>query len=108
MRGRKGKSKFETVIRNYQRNNATDELMGISQGVAENLSSLHNIRRTVRLQRPAHEENLPSLPASRDIIPILPAMYQTNSADEQFLLFDSDVGDAQRIFIFVLLKLSNS
>ena len=58
--------------------------MGISQGVAANLPSLYNIRRTVRLQRSANEENLPPLPAARDIIPILPAMYQTNSTDEQF------------------------
>ena len=75
------------------------ELMGVSEGAAANLPPLSNMRRTIRSQRQTNE-NLPPNPVRRGAIPILPAAYQTISTGEQFLLYDSGVGDAERIFIF--------
>ena len=54
---------------------------------------------TIRSQRTINE-NLPPVPSRKDVIPVLPQTYQTNSTGEQSLLFDSGVGDAERLFIF--------
>ena len=43
--------------------------------------------------------NMPRNPATREVIPVLPAEYQVTANDEQFLIFDSGVGDQERIFI---------
>ena len=72
--------------------------MGITEGTAANLPSLHHMRRTIRSQRTINE-NLPPIPATMVVIPVLPQTYQTTSIGEQFLLFDSGVGDAERLFI---------
>ena len=75
------------------------ELVGVSDAAAANLPPLHHIRRTIRLQR-QNNENLPPLPPRRDAIPILPQEFQTTHSGQQFLLYDSGVADANRIFIF--------
>ena len=39
-------------------------------------------------------------PQARDEIPVLPRQYQLTSNGGEFLVFDSGVGDPERIFIF--------
>ena len=73
------------------------ELGGISEAAAINLPALHHITRNIRLQRQVNQQ-LPIL-ANRDV-PELPLRYQRSYANEQFLIFDSGQGDADRIFIF--------
>ena len=75
------------------------ELVGVSEGAAANLPSIQNIRRTIRSQK-HNNDNLPPLPTSRDAIPILPIDFQTSLSGQQFLLHDSGVGDANRVFMF--------
>ena len=74
------------------------ELGGISEAAAINLPALHHIRRNIRLQRQVNQQ-LP-IPANREDVPELPLQYQRSYANEQFLIFDSGQGDADRIFIF--------
>ena len=50
------------------------------------------------MQRQANQQ-LP-IPANREDVPELPLQYQRSYANEQFLIFDSGQGDADRIFIF--------
>ena len=52
----------------------------------------------MRLQSQANHQ-LPS-PANREDAPELPFQYQQSHANEQFLIFVSVQGDADRIFIF--------
>ena len=54
--------------------------------------------RNIRLERQANQQ-LP-IPANREDVPELPLQYQRSYANEQFLIFDSGQGDADRIFIF--------
>ena len=70
----------------------------MSEAAAINLPALHHIRRNIRLQRQANQQ-LPN-PANRDDVPELPLKYQRSWAIEQFLIFESGQGDADRIFIF--------
>ena len=70
----------------------------MSEAAAINLPALHHIRRNIRLQRQANQQ-LPN-PANRDNVPELPLKYQRSCPIEQFLIFDSGQGDADRIFIF--------
>ena len=46
------------------------------------------------------ERNLPPLPLNCTAIPVLPHQYQVTENGDQFLLFDSGVGDAERILLF--------
>lgn len=75
-----------------------DELSAISQTAAVNLPSMDNLRRNIRAVR--QERNLPPLPLNRAAIPVLPHQYQVTENGDQFLLFDSGVGDAERILLF--------
>ena len=59
---------------------------------------MHHIRRNIRLQRQANQQ-LP-IPANTEDVPELPLQYQRSYANEQFLIFDSGQGDADRTFIF--------
>ena len=52
----------------------------------------------IRLQRQVNQQ-LP-IPANREDVPELPLQYQRSYANEQFLIFDSGQGDADKIFIF--------
>ena len=58
------------------------------------------------------ERNLPPLPINRAALPVLPQQYQQTEYREQFLIFDSSVGNAERIILFLsqqrLEILSNS
>ena len=74
------------------------ELGGISEAAAINLPALRHIRRNIRLQRQANQQ-LP-IRANREDVPELPLQYQRFYANEEFLIFDSRQGDADRIFIF--------
>ena len=67
------------------------QLGGISEAAAINLPAL---RRNIRLQRQANQQ-LPN-PTNRQDVPELPLEYQRSDANEQFLIFDSGQGDAER------------
>ena len=74
------------------------KLGGISEAAAFNLQALHHIRRNIRLQRQANQQLL--IPANREDVPELPLQYQRSYANEQFLILDSGLCNADRIFIF--------
>ena len=74
------------------------ELGNISEGAAVNLPSVTTLARNIRAAR--QERNVPPNPQTRMEIPELPEEYQVTSGGEQFLAFDSGVGDDQRMFIF--------
>ena len=75
-----------------------DELQGLSEVASVNLPSMEHLRRTIRSQR--HEHNNIPQPVHREDIPVLPLLYQQTSTGEPFLLYDSGIGDVNRIFIF--------
>ena len=70
----------------------------ISEDAAANLPAVSTIRRGIRKVR--ENQNVIPNPQNRDEIPILPLEYQQTANGEQFLIYDSGVGDAERIFIF--------
>ena len=74
------------------------ELANVSADVAANLPSASTMRRHIRHTR--EKNDLPANPANRQEIPALPDRFRNTLADERFLLFDSGVGDQNRIFIF--------
>ena len=74
------------------------ELQGLSEVASVNLPSMEHLRRTIRSQR--HEHNNIPQPVHREGIPVLPLLYQQTSTGEPFLLYDSGIGDVNRIFIF--------
>ena len=56
---------------------------------------------TVRAIHSQRKDNgFPPTPLRREDIPVLPERYQVAKAGEQFLIFDSGVGDNERILIF--------
>ena len=74
------------------------ELRNISEGAAANLPSLDALKRNIRHAR--EERNMLPNPQTREEIPVLPKEYQTTTNGDQFLVFDSGIGDPERIFIF--------
>ena len=51
--------------------------------------------------RKAREDNdVPHNPVTREDIPVLPEQYQNTVAGEPFLIYDSGIGDQERMFIF--------
>ena len=86
------------------------EVTNISEGAAVNLPSMENLRRNIHRTR--EDRNAPPLPINRAAIPALPNEFQLTSNGDPFLIFDSGVGDLNRIFIFAspqgLQLLSNS
>ena len=74
------------------------EFRNIADGVAANLPSLETLRRNVRHCR--QDRNMPPSPAHREDIPDLPQAYCTTTNGDPFLVYDSDVRDEERIFIF--------
>ena len=74
------------------------ELQNISQSAAVNLPQMNTIRRNIRAQR--QDRNILPTPLRREDVPILPQQYQLTAAGDQFLLFDSGIGGAERILIF--------
>ena len=73
-------------------------LQNISETAAVNLPQINNLKRTIHSQR--KDNDLPPTPLRREDIPVLPERYQVTKAGEQFLIFDSGVGDNERILIF--------
>ena len=73
-------------------------LQNISEAAAVNLPQINNLKRTIHSQR--KDNDLPPTPLRREDIPVLPERYQVTKAGEQFLIFDSGVGDNERILIF--------
>ena len=65
---------------------------------AVNLPDLSNLRRNIRHQR--QEQNILPNPPRKEDVPVLPHEYQMTGTSERFLLFDSGVGDINRMFIF--------
>ena len=56
------------------------------------------MRRNSRRQRDDH--NMAAVPQRRKGIPVLPNNYQVRNRRDRFLLFDSGVGDVNRLIIF--------
>ena len=76
----------------------SNQLTNISDGVAIQLPSLGNISRTIRRQR--QERNAHPNPPSREAIPILPLEFQQTDNGEEFLFYDSGVGQENRMLLF--------
>ena len=74
------------------------ELRNVSEAIALALPSLNITRRNIRRQRDGH--NMPAVPQRRKDIPVLPNNYQVTNRGDRFLLFDSGVGDVNRLIIF--------
>ena len=75
-----------------------EETAGISEGAAINLPSINTLRRNIRSIR--QENDIPPLPINIGAILVIPQEYQTTVNREQFLVYDSGVGDIERILIF--------
>ena len=65
---------------------------------AVNLPNLSNLRRNIRGQQ--QEQNSLSNSPRKEDVPVLTHEYQITGTGERFLLFDSGVGDINRMFIF--------
>ena len=63
-----------------------------------NLPSMNTLARNIRATR--QERDLPPNTMNLQAIPILPNNYQVTSTGDQFLAYDSGVGDPNRIMIF--------
>ena len=69
-----------------------------SEGAATNVPSLDAIKRNIHH---AHEErNMLPNPQALEEIQVLPQEYQLTTNGDQFLIFNSGIGDPDRIFIF--------
>ena len=73
-------------------------LQNISETAAINLPQINNLKRTIPSQR--KENYLHPIPLGREDIHVLPERYQVTKAGEQFLIFDSGVGDNEHILFF--------
>ena len=73
-------------------------LQNISETAAVNLPQINNLKPKIHSQR--KDNDLPPTPLRRQDIPVLPERYQVTKAWEQFLIFDSGVGNNERILIF--------
>ena len=77
---------------------SAQQLATISEGAEINLLVVQNLHRYIRY---AHQEkNLPPLSINITAIPVLPVEFQTKTNGDQFLLFDSGAGAADRIIAF--------
>ena len=74
------------------------ELRNISQDAAANIPSTSTLRRDIRKAR--EDYDVPHNPVTREDIPVLPEQYQNTVTGEPFLIYDSGVGDQDRMFIF--------
>ena len=79
-----------------------EQLGGISEGVAINLPAVENLRHNIRSAR--QERNLPPLLINIAAILVLPIEFQTTTSGDQFLLFDSGAGAADRIIAFASVQ----
>ena len=74
------------------------ELRNISEGAAASLPGVSTSRRNIRKAR--ENFDTPPNPTTREEIPELPEQYQLTVNGEQFMIFDSGIGDHERMFIF--------
>ena len=74
------------------------EVRNFNEATAVALLFLNNIRRNIHHQRDDH--NMPGVPQRREDIPFLPNNYQVTNRGDRFLLFDSGIGDVNRLIIF--------
>ena len=74
------------------------ELRNISQDAAANIPSTLTLRRNIRKAR--EDNDAPHNPVTREDIPILPEQHQNTVTGEPFLIYDSGVGDQERMFVF--------
>ena len=79
------KRKATTALETSQQMLGT-ELRNISEGAAASLPGVSTLRRNIR--------------KAREEIPELPVQYQLTVNGEQFMIFDSGIGDHERMFIF--------
>ena len=93
------KNTLETSEEPPQRNIA-NEIANISATTMTNLPRRENLGRTIRHQRNHEDRHEPPNPEIRADIPVLLLEYQLSENGKQFLLFDSDNGDDDRILIF--------
>lgn len=75
------------------------ELQNVTEAAIVSLPCLNNVRRNIRRQR-ENNNDMPPIPASREDMPVLPDDFQRTERGDRFLLFDSGVGDVNRIIIF--------
>ena len=75
------------------------ELTNVTPTAAVNLPNLNTLRRNIRLQR--QEGNILPNPLRKEDIPVLLQQCQVTATGDRFLLYDSGVGDVNRMFIFV-------
>ena len=74
------------------------DLRNILEGAAASLSGVSTLRRNIRKAREDFD-TLPN-PATPEEIPELPEQYQLTVNGQQFMIFDSGIGDHERMFIF--------
>ena len=74
------------------------ELANLTLIAAVNLPNLSNLRCNIRRQR--QEQNILPNPPRKEDMRVLPHEHQMTGTGESFLLFDSGVGDINRMFIF--------
>ena len=94
----KGKAGIKERIEETTQQILGTELRNISDGVAANLPSPETLRRNVR--HSCQDRNMPPTLAHREDIPDLPPTFRTTTNGDLFLVYDSGVGDEERIFIF--------
>ena len=92
------KRRAETTIDAPQRI-LSDGLAQASAAAAVNLPRFENVSRTIRRYREG-DPGLPANPQNRANVPVIPNDLQLTNNGNRFLLYDSGVGDANRIIIF--------
>ena len=90
----------------------SDGLAQASEAVVVNMPTLDNVKRALRRNRDG-DDALPINPQTRAAIPVIPNNLAVTSIGDRFLLYDSGVGDPNRILMFAtdqalrLLRQSN-
>ena len=90
----------ENVMTNQQI--LAEQLTRTSEGAEINLAVVENLRQNIRST--LQERSLPQLSINTAAIPVLPIEFQTTTSGDQFLLFDSGAGAADRIIVFALVQ----
>ena len=74
------------------------EVANLTPIAAANLPDLSNLRRNMHRQR--QKQNILPNPERKEDVPVLPLSYQMAGTGGRILLFDSDVGNINRMFMF--------
>ena len=88
-----------TTTRDSTQQSLATRSQHISEAAAVQITKVDHLKRIIRGHRQDAGRRLPN-PADRRDISELPQEYQLTLNGEQFLLFDSGVGDADRLIIF--------